>query len=68
MIQIIKVTFNDCIMDQYDKFKATPIVKISPSIKVIDNIKLIFNKCLSILCENIQANVDKKAKIINEIK
>ena len=66
-LDIIKVTFNDCLMEQYDKFKATPIVKISPSIKVIDNIKLIFNKCLSILCENIQANVDKKAKIINEI-
>ena len=66
-LDIIKTTFNDCLMEQYDKFKSMPIVKISPSIKVIDSIKLIFYKCLKILCENIQANVDEKTKIINEI-
>ena len=65
-LDIVKVTFNDCMIEQYDKFKSTPIVKISPSINVIESIKLIFNKCLNLLCENIQASVDKKAQIINE--
>ena len=62
----VKATFNECIIEQYDKFKSTPIVKISPSINVIESIKLIFNKCLNLLCENIQASVDKKTQIINQ--
>ena len=65
-LDIIKTTFNECISEQFDKFKSTPIVKISPSISVVENIKLIFDKCLNLLSEEIQSNVDKKAKIINE--
>ena len=65
-LDIVKVTFTDCITEQYDKFKSTPIVKISPSINVVESNKLIFTKCITLLCENIQASVDKKAQIINE--
>ena len=65
-LDIFKATLNDCINEQYDKFKSTPIVKVSPSISVVEKIKLIFNKCLTILCENIQSFVDKRTKIINE--
>ena len=66
-LDIVKVTFNDCIMEQYDKFKSTPIVKISPPVNVVENNKLIFSKCLTVLYENIQASVDKKAQIINQV-
>jgi hypothetical protein len=44
-----------------------PIVKISPSPSLFNGIKLIFRKCLDLLCENIQSSVDKKTKIINDI-
>ena len=66
-LDICKVTFNDCINEQFDKFKSMPIVKISPSPSLFNGIKLIFRKCLDLLCENIQSSVDKKAKIISEI-
>jgi hypothetical protein len=66
-LEICKVTFNDCINEQFDKFKSTPIVKISPSPSLFNGIKLIFRKCLDLLCENIQSSVDKKTKIINDI-
>jgi len=66
-LEICKVTFNDCINEQFDKFKSMPIVKISPSPSLFNGIKLIFRKCLDLLCENIQSSVDKKTKIINDI-
>ena len=66
-LDIIKTTFIECITEQCDKFNSTPIVKISPSTNVVENIKLIFRKCLSILCENIQLTVDKKTQIVNEM-
>ena len=66
-LDICKVTFNDCINEQFDKFKSSPIVKISPSPSLFNGIKLIFRKCLDLLCENIQSSVDKKTKIINDI-
>ena len=66
-LEICKVTFNDCINEQFDKFKSAPIVKISPSPSLFNGIKLIFRKCLDLLCENIQTTIDKKAKIINDI-
>ena len=61
-----KMTFKDLIKEQYDKFKSMPIVKISPSFNVINGINSIFIRCLTTLCENIQATVDEKEKIINE--
>jgi hypothetical protein len=66
-LDICKVTFNDCINEQFDKFKSMPIVKISPSPSLFNGIKLIFRKCLDLLCENIQSSIDKKTKIINDI-
>lgn len=66
-LDICKITFNDCINEQFDKFKSNPIVKISPSPSLFNGIKLIFRKCLDLLCENIQSSVDKKTKIINDI-
>ena len=66
-LDIIKTTFIDCIIEQCDKFNSTPIVKISPSTNVVENIKLIFRKCLTILCENVQTTVDKKTQIVNDI-
>ena len=62
-----KSTFNDCINELFDKFKSNPIVKISPSPSLFNGIKLIFRKCLDLLCENIQSSVDKKTQIINDI-
>ena len=66
-LDIIKTTFNDCITEQYDKLKSTPIVKISRPTDVIKSIKDIFRKCLDILCENIQLSINKKTNIINEV-
>ena len=66
-LDICKVTFNDIINEQYDKFKSLPIVKISPSPNVVNGMKSILRKCLDTLCENIQSSIDKKTKIINEI-
>ena len=66
-LEICKVTFNDSINEQFDKFKSMPIVKISPSPSLFNGIKLIFRKVLDLLCENVQSMVDKKTKIINEI-
>ena len=66
-LDICKTTFNDCMNEQFDKFKSSPIVKISPSPSLFNGIKLIFRKCLDLLCENIQSSVDKKTKIINDI-
>ena len=65
-LDICKVTFNDLINEQYDKFKSMPIVKISPSPAVVNGIKSIFRKCLDTMCENIQASVEQKSNIINE--
>ena len=65
-LDICKVTFNDLIYEQYDKFKSMPIVKISPSPNVVNGIKLIFRKCLDTFCENIQGSIDKKTNILNE--
>lgn len=66
-LDIVKATFNDCIKDQFDKFTSSPIVKISPPISVMNNMKLIINKCFDLLYENIQSKVDKKTEIINKI-
>ena len=66
-LEICKVTYNDSINEQFDKFKSMPIVKISPSPSLFNGIKLIFRKVLDLLCENVQSMVDKKTKIINEI-
>ena len=66
-LEICKTTLSECINEQFDKFKSMPIVKISPSSSLFNGIKLIFTKCLNLLCENIQASVDKKTKIINDI-
>ena len=65
-LEICKVTFNDLVNEQYDKFKSMPIVKISPSPNVVNGIKSIFRKCLDTLCENIQGSIDNKTNIINE--
>ena len=65
-LDIIKTTFNDSFLEQCDLFISKPIAKISPSINVYENIKLIFGTCLTVLCENIQSNVDKKKQIIND--
>ena len=66
-LDICKATFNDCIYELFEKFKSNPIVKISPSPSLFNGIKLIFRKCLDLLCENIQSSVDKKTQIINDI-
>ena len=66
-LEICKVTLNDSINEQFDKFKSMPIVKISPSPSLFNGIKLIFRKCLDLLSENIQSSIDKKTKIINDI-
>ena len=66
-LEICKVSFKDCINEQFDKFKSMPIVKISPSPSLFNGIKLIFIKCLDVMCEIIQGSVDKKAKLINDI-
>ena len=66
-LDICKVTLNDSINEQFDKFKSMPIVKISPSPSLFNGIKLMFRKCLDLLCENIQSSIDKKTKIINDI-
>ena len=66
-LEICKTTYNDCINEQFDKFKSTPIVKISPSLSLFGGINLIFRKVVDLLCENIQASIDKKTKIINDI-
>ena len=65
-LDIIKTTFNDSFFEQCNLFISKPITKISPSINVYENIKLIFGTCLNVLCENIQSNVDKKKQIIND--
>ena len=66
-LDICKVTFNNCVNEQFDKFKSMPIVKISPSPSLFDGIQLIFRKCLDLFSENIQSSVDKKSKIIKDI-
>ena len=66
-LDTIKVTFTETIMEQFEKLKSTPIVKISPSTNVVNNIELILHKCINILCQNIQSNVDNKTKIINDM-
>ena len=66
-LDIIKTTFIECTKEQCDKFNSTPIVKISPSTNVVENVTLIFLKCLTILCQNIQASVEKKTQIVNEM-
>ena len=66
-LDIIKSTLSDCVIEQYDKLKSSPIVKISPSTEVIKNIKDIFIKCLNTLYENIQNSINKKTNIINEV-
>ena len=66
-LDIIKTTLIDSFLEQCDLFKSKPIVKISPSIDVIESINLIFRKILKELCDNIQSTVDKKKKIINDI-
>ena len=65
-LDIIKTTFNDSFFEQCNLFISKPITKISPSINVYENIKLIFGTCLNVLYENIQSNVDKKKQIIND--
>ena len=40
-LDTIKVTFTETIMEQFEKLKSTPIVKISPSTNVVNNIELI---------------------------
>ena len=66
-LDICKATFNDCIYELFEKFRSNPIVKISPSPSLFNGTKLIFRKCLDLLCENIQSSVDKKTQIINDI-
>jgi chromosome segregation ATPase len=66
-LDICKNTYNDCINEQFDKFKSMPVVKISPSMSIFKGINLIFRKVVDLLCENIQASIDKKTKIINDI-
>ena len=66
-LDIIKSTLYDCVIEQYDKLKSSPIVKISPSTEVIKNIKNIFTKCLNTLYDNIQESITKKTNIINEV-
>ena len=66
-LDTIEVTFTETIMEQFEKLKSTPIVKISPSTNVVNNIELILHKCINILCQNIQSNVDNKTKIINDM-
>ena len=61
-----KMTFKDLIKEQYDKFKSMPIVKISPSLNVIDGLNSIFIRCFDTLCDIIQTTVEEKEKIINE--
>ena len=65
-LDIIKTTFSQSFKEQCDLFISKPIAKISPSINVYENIKLIFETCLNVLYENIQANIDKKKQIIND--
>jgi len=65
-LDICKVTFNELLDEQYDKFKSMPIVKISPSPNIFTGIKSIFKKILETLCENIQSFVDEKSNIINQ--
>ena len=65
-LDIIKTTFYQSFKEQCDLFISKPIAKISPSINVYENIKLIFETCLNVLYENIQANIDKKKQIIND--
>jgi len=65
-LDILKTTLNDSFFEQCDLFISKPIAKISPSVNVYENIKLIFGTCLNVLYENIQSNIDKKKQIIND--
>ena len=66
-LKIYKMTFQELVEEQLDKYKSMPIVKISPSPNVINGMKTIFKKVLDMLCENIQATVDEKANRIKEV-